>query len=105
VFTNSLSWEHSNRVAEAVTSTVEPSCSSSQPCAVTRRMKNTQLRGCVGAGPTAPTRSDRRCEKRAQDAAGPKTRTPGSAAVVKGHLVAVGVCERERAAERPVDGP
>ena len=34
----------------------------------------------------------------------PKTRTPGSAAVVEGHLVAVGVRERESAAERPVDG-
>ncbi|MGP7999080.1 MAG: DUF4386 domain-containing protein [Streptosporangiaceae bacterium] len=31
-------------------------------------------------------------------------RTPGSAAVVEGHLVAVGVREREGAAERPVDG-
>ena len=31
-------------------------------------------------------------------------RTPGSAAVVEGHLVAVGVGEREGAAERPVDG-
>jgi hypothetical protein len=30
--------------------------------------------------------------------------TPGSAAVVEGHLVAVGVRERESAAERPVDG-
>ena len=29
---------------------------------------------------------------------------PGSAAVVEGHLVAVGVRERESAAERPVDG-
>jgi hypothetical protein len=28
----------------------------------------------------------------------------GSAAVVEGHLVAVGVGEREGAAERPVDG-
>jgi integrase len=36
--------------------------------------------------------------------AAPKTRTPGSAAVVEGHLVAVGVRERESAAERPVDG-
>ena len=36
--------------------------------------------------------------------AAPKTRTPGSAAVVEGHLVAVGVREREGAAERPVDG-
>ena len=34
----------------------------------------------------------------------PKTRTAGSAAVVEGHLVAVGVGERESAAERPVDG-
>lgn len=34
----------------------------------------------------------------------PKTGTPGSAAVVEGHLVAVGVGERESAAERPVDG-
>jgi hypothetical protein len=33
-----------------------------------------------------------------------KTGTPGSAAVVEGHLVAVGVGERESAAERPVDG-
>jgi hypothetical protein len=44
------------------------------------------------------------CEKPAQGAAAPKTRTPGSAAVVEGHLVAVGVGERESAAERPVDG-
>jgi MmyB-like transcription regulator ligand binding domain len=44
------------------------------------------------------------CEKPAQGAAAPKTRTPGSAAVVEGHLVAVGVRERESAAERPVDG-
>lgn len=36
--------------------------------------------------------------------AAPKTRTPVSAAVVEGHLVAVGVRERESAAERPVDG-
>jgi hypothetical protein len=36
--------------------------------------------------------------------AAPKTRTLGSAAVVEGHLVAVGVRERESAAERPVDG-
>jgi hypothetical protein len=34
----------------------------------------------------------------------PKTGTPGSAAVVEGHLIAVGVRERESAAERPVDG-
>ena len=34
----------------------------------------------------------------------PKTGTPGSAAVVEGHLVAVGVGERESAAERPVGG-
>lgn len=33
-----------------------------------------------------------------------RTGTPGSAAVVEGHLVAVGVGERESAAERPVDG-
>jgi hypothetical protein len=33
-----------------------------------------------------------------------KTGTPGSAAVMEGHLVAVGVGERESAAERPVDG-
>jgi hypothetical protein len=33
-----------------------------------------------------------------------KTGTPGSAAVVEGHLVAVGVGEREGAAERPVGG-
>ena len=45
-----------------------------------------------------------RCEKPAEGAGAPKTRTPGSAAVVEGHLVAVGVRERERAAERPVDG-
>jgi hypothetical protein len=44
-----------------------------------------------------------RCEKPAQSAAAPKTRTPGSAAVVEGYLVAVGVRERESAAERPVD--
>jgi len=30
--------------------------------------------------------------------------TPGSGAVVEGHLVAVGVGEREGAAERPVGG-
>ena len=36
---------------------------------------------------------------------GTSRRRPGrSAAVVEGHLVAVGVRERERAAERPVDG-
>src|ERR1022692_2684739 len=40
----------------------------------------------------------------AQGAGAPKTRAPGSAAVVEGHLVAVGVRERESAAERPVDG-
>ena len=45
-----------------------------------------------------------RCEKPSQGAPAPKTRTPGSAAVVEGHLVAVGVRERESAAERPVDG-
>src|SRR5271169_558252 len=33
-----------------------------------------------------------------------ETGTPGSAAVVEGHLVAVGVGEREGAAERPVEG-
>jgi hypothetical protein len=33
-----------------------------------------------------------------------KTGTPGSAAIVEGHLVAVRVGEREGAAERPVDG-
>jgi hypothetical protein len=33
-----------------------------------------------------------------------RTGTPGSAAVVEGHLVAVGVREREGAAERPVGG-
>ena len=33
-----------------------------------------------------------------------KTGTPGSAAIVEGHLVAVGVGEGEGAAERPVDG-
>jgi hypothetical protein len=33
-----------------------------------------------------------------------KAGTPGSAAVVEGHLVAVGVREREGAAERPVGG-
>jgi hypothetical protein len=33
-----------------------------------------------------------------------KTGTPGSAAVVEGHLIAVGVGERESAAERPVGG-
>ena len=33
-----------------------------------------------------------------------KAGTPGSAAVVEGHLVAVGVGEREGAAERPVGG-
>jgi len=37
-------------------------------------------------------------------AAAPKTRTPGSAAVVEGDLITVGVRERESAAERPVDG-
>src|SRR6266581_4063970 len=36
--------------------------------------------------------------------AAPKTGTPGSAAVVEGHLIAVGVGERESAAERPVGG-
>ena len=43
-------------------------------------------------------------EKPAQGAAAPKTGMPGSAAVVEGHLIAVGVREREGAAERPVDG-
>jgi hypothetical protein len=33
-----------------------------------------------------------------------RARTPGSAAVVEGHLVAVRVRERESAAERPVGG-
>jgi hypothetical protein len=33
-----------------------------------------------------------------------RTGRPGSAAVVEGHLVAVGVGEREGAAERPVGG-
>ena len=56
------------------------------------------------AAPAAPGRRACRCEKPAQGAAAPKTRTPGSAAVVEGHLVAVGVREREGAAERPVDG-
>jgi hypothetical protein len=45
-----------------------------------------------------------RCEKPAQGTAAQKTGTPGSAAVVEGHLVAVRVRERESAAERPVDG-
>jgi|GEM_PF-3616434 hypothetical protein len=54
--------------------------------------------------PYQPGRPACRCEKPAQGAAAPKTRTPGSAAVVEGHLVAVGVRERESAAERPVDG-
>jgi hypothetical protein len=36
--------------------------------------------------------------------AAPVTGTPGSAAVVEGHVVAVGVREREGAAERPVGG-
>jgi hypothetical protein len=36
--------------------------------------------------------------------AAPETGTAGLAAVVEGHLVAVGVGERESAAERPVDG-
>ena len=48
-------------------------------------------------------------EYAAEDRQGPppaalETGTPGSAAVVEGHLVAVGVREREGAAERPVDG-
>ncbi len=67
--------------------------------------------GCLGGGPgrtraapAAPGRPACRCEKPARGAAAPKTRTPGSAAVVEGHLVAVGVRERECAAERPVDG-
>ena len=57
-----------------------------------------------GRRTTGPGRPACRCEKPAQGAAAPKTRTPGSAAVVEGHLVAVGVRERESAAERPVDG-
>ena len=69
-----------------------------------RQMKNTQLRGCLGGGPGRTRAAACRCEKPAQGAAAPKTRTPGSAAVVEGHLVAVGVRERESAAERPVDG-
>jgi hypothetical protein len=48
--------------------------------------------------------SCRRASGRQAGAAAPKTRTPGSAAVVEGHLVAVGVRERESAAERPIDG-
>ena len=42
--------------------------------------------------------------KPARAPAAPETGTPGSAAVVEGHLVAVGVGEREGAAERPVGG-
>lgn len=56
------------------------------------------------AAPATPGRPACRLEKPAQGAAAPKTRTPGSTAVVEGHLVAVGVRERESAAERPIDG-
>ena len=44
------------------------------------------------------------CEAPLRAPAALKAGTPGSAAVVEGHLVAVGVRERESAAERPVDG-
>ena len=53
---------------------------------------------CVPGGWPAVVRSPLRAP------AALKTGTPGSAAVVEGHLVAVGVRERESAAERPVDG-
>jgi hypothetical protein len=58
----------------------------------------------AGHRAAAPGRPGCRSEKPAQGAPAPKTRTPGSAAVVEGHLVAVGVREREGAAERPVGG-
>jgi hypothetical protein len=45
-----------------------------------------------------------RCGLTSGNTPAPKTGTPGSAAVVEGHLIAVGVRERESAAERPVDG-
>ena len=104
VVTSSLGWAHARRVAGAVTTTDGPSRSFSQPCPAARQMKNTQLRGCLGGGPGRTRRPACRCEKPAQGAAAPKAGTPGSAAVVEGHLVAVGVRERESAAERPVDG-
>jgi hypothetical protein len=44
------------------------------------------------------------CEARSGRLPLPQTGTPGSAAVVECHLIAVGVRERESAAERPVDG-
>jgi DDE family transposase len=58
----------------------------------------TDLAGAVITGWPAVVRSPLR------GPAALKTGTPGSAAVVEGHLVAVGVGERESAAERPVDG-
>jgi hypothetical protein len=48
------------------------------------------------AASAAPGRLACRCEKPAQGAAAPKAWTPGSAAVVEGHLIAVGVGERDR---------
>jgi hypothetical protein len=45
-----------------------------------------------------------RYEQRAQALSAPWTRTRGSAAVVEGRLIAVGVGEPEGAAERPVGG-
>ena len=104
VVTNSLGWAHARRVAEAVTTTDGPSRSFSQPCSATRQMKTRNCAAAWEAAPAAPGRPACRCEKPDQGAAAPKTRTPGSAAVVEGHLVAVGVRERESAAERPVDG-
>jgi len=104
VVTNSLGWAHARRVAGAVTTTDGPSGSFSQPCPATRQMKTRNCAAAREAAPAAPGRPACRCEKPAQGAAAPKTRTPGSAAVVEGHLVAVGVREREGAAERPVDG-
>jgi hypothetical protein len=45
-----------------------------------------------------------RCEKPAQGACRAEDQNARSAAIVEGHLIAVGVRERESAAERPVDG-
>ena len=76
--------------------------SSSSAGSATRQMKTRNCAAAWEAAPAAPGRPACCCEKHAQGAAAPK-QEPGSAAVVEGHLVAVGVRERESAAERPLD--
>ena len=63
--------------------------------------------GGSGVSPTAgaPIYSSYALDVRPGVRGAAKTRTPGSAAVVEGDLVAVGVREREGAAERPVPLP